>query len=123
MEETYCILVDDEKGWHKNGGPKMTSKSKILFFIFILISGALILFPVIVNAEYAYRKVITVDHTKVPSTLTNFPVLVGISNDNDLKNHVTSANGYDLVFKDGSGTQLNHELEKWEDQRARWWRG
>jgi len=114
MEETYCILVDDEKGWHKNGGPKMTSKSKIWSFIFILISGALILFPVIVNAEYAYRKVITVDHTKVPSTLTNFPVLVGISNDNDLKNHVTSANGYDLVFKDGSGTQLNHELEKWD---------
>ena len=50
---------------------------------------------------YFYRKTLTIDHTKVSSTLTNFPVLVSISNDSDLKNHVTSVNGYDLIFMDG----------------------
>jgi YD repeat-containing protein len=93
---------------------KMTSKSKLGSFIFILISAAILLFPAIVKAEYAYQKAITINHTKVPATLTNFPVLVSIANDNDLKNHVTSPNGYDLVFKDIGGTQLNHELEKWD---------
>jgi YD repeat-containing protein len=92
----------------------MASESKLWSFIFILISGAIILSPVIASAEYAYRKAITIDHTKVSATLTNFPVLVSISNDNDLKNHVTSANGYDLVFKDGSCTKLDHELERWD---------
>ncbi len=92
----------------------MTSKSKLWSFIFVLISGAILLSPVIVNAEYAYRKAITVDHTKVSATLTNFPVLVTISNDNDLKNHVTSVNGYDLVFTDAGGNLLDHELESWD---------
>jgi YD repeat-containing protein len=82
--------------------------------ILILILGAIILSPVIASAEYAYQKPIMIDHTKVSATLTNFPVLVSISNDNDLKNHVTSVNGYDLVFKDGSGTKLAHELERWD---------
>jgi len=63
---------------------------------------------------YFYRKTITIDHTKVPSTLTNFPVLVSISNDSDLKNHVTSVNGYDLIFMDAGGNKLNHELERWD---------
>jgi YD repeat-containing protein len=95
-------------------GRKMTSKSKLWSFILILISGALLLFPAVVKADYAYKKAITIDHTKISATLTNFPVLVSITNDNDLKSHVTSPSGYDLVFKDGSGTQLNHELEKWD---------
>ncbi len=92
----------------------MTSRSKLCTLILFLLSGVFVLFPSIVKADYAYKKAITIDHTKVSATLTNFPTLVSISNDNDLKNHVTSPNGYDLVFKDGSGTQLNHELEKWD---------
>jgi hypothetical protein len=56
---------------------------------------------------FQYGKPITIDHTKVPSTLTNFPVLVSIANDNDLKNHVTSPNGYDLVFTDAIGNPLD----------------
>jgi YD repeat-containing protein len=81
---------------------------------FVLISATILLSPFIANAEYNYRKAITIDHTKVSATLANFPLLVSISNDNDLKNHVTSPSGYDLVFKDGGGSQLNHELEKWD---------
>jgi hypothetical protein len=71
------------------GGQEMgRTKSGLWFAILILISGAIILSPFIANAEYAYRKAITIDHTKVSATLTNFPVLVSILNDNDLKNHV-----------------------------------
>jgi hypothetical protein len=97
------------------GGREMVRiKSGLWVAILILISGATVLSPVIANAEYAYRKAITIDHTKVSATLTNFPILISISDDNDLKNHVTSVNGYDLVFKDGSGTKLAHELERWD---------
>ncbi len=71
--------------------------------------------PTVLLAEnFHYSKTITIDHTKVPSTLSNFPLLVTIANDNDLKNHVTNPNGYDLVFKDAGGARLDHELEKWD---------
>jgi hypothetical protein len=94
----------------------MTSKSKSWSFIITLISGAIILlFPLMTHAlTFQYGRPITIDHTKVPATLTNFPVLISIANDNDLKNHVTNANGYDLVFTDAAGIQLDHELEKWD---------
>ena len=75
-------------------------------FLFILILCAILFsyFPALVHAQtFTYSKVITIDHTKVSAALTNFPVLVSIANDNDLKNHVTSANGYDLIFKDSGG--------------------
>ncbi len=93
----------------------MTSKSKLRSFIFILISVSIILFPVIAHAlTFQYSKPITIDHTKVPATLTNFPALVSIANDNDLKNHVTSPSGYDLVFADAAGNPLDHEIESWD---------
>jgi len=38
-----------KKGWHENGRPEMTSKSKLRSFIFVLISGAMILFPAMVH--------------------------------------------------------------------------
>jgi hypothetical protein len=92
----------------------MNLKSKTKLILFILISGAIVLFPILLHAQtYLYYKPITIDHTKVSASLSNFPVLVSISNDNDLKNHVTNANGYDLIFKDAGGVQLDHELESW----------
>ena len=94
----------------------MTSKSKILAFLFVLTLGAILLSPLISHAvNYEYSKLITIDHTKVPATLTNFPVLVSIANDNGLKNHVTNVNGYDLVFTDAVGNPLDHELERWDN--------
>ncbi len=44
------------KGGMRMEDRKMTSKSKVWSFIFILISGAIFLSPAIVNAEYVYKK-------------------------------------------------------------------
>jgi hypothetical protein len=64
---------------------------------------------------YAYRRPITIDHTKVAnSDQANFPVLISgtFSYLATLANggKVTSANGYDIIFSDSTGTQLL----KWE---------
>ena len=69
--------------------------------------------------NYQYCKKITVDHTQVNSDLTNFPLLVNITGDGDLK---TVANGgrvyhnlgYDIVFKSPSCGQLDHEVEMYD---------
>ena len=47
------------------------------------------------------------------AALTNFPVLIS-TNDTDLKNYVTNATGYDIIFVDSTETtQLDHEIEKY----------
>jgi YD repeat-containing protein len=93
----------------------MKSESKFYFRIFILISAVILLSPTMLRGQsFLYRKAITIDHTKVSVTLANFPVLINASNDNNLKSHVTNPNGYDLVFTDTGGTQLDHELERWD---------
>lgn len=67
---------------------------------------------------YAYRRTITIDHTRVPNTdQTNFPVLITgvypalatVGNGG----HVQSPNGFDIVFtSDNAGANaLNWELE------------
>jgi hypothetical protein len=53
------------------------------------------------NCLWAYRKNITINYEKVPSTQANFPVLVNLSSDNDLKYHARS-DGHDIVFTDAS---------------------
>lgn len=68
--------------------------------------------------SYGYRKRITFDPTRVagPADLTDFPVLINVASDNDLRTtgnsgHVSSTNGYDIVFTAADGvTVLNHEL-------------
>jgi hypothetical protein len=71
------------------------------------------------DTGYQYRKLITIDHTKVPNTdQTNFPILVSLT-DNDLRTvanggHVTSANGYDIIFTDSNGNLLSHEIESYD---------
>ena len=63
---------------------------------------------------------LTIDHTKVPSTQTNFPVLVSLSGTEfkTLGNggHVANANGYDIGFYSDSGgtTKLKWEMEKYD---------
>jgi hypothetical protein len=61
----------------------------------------------------------TIDHTKVPSTQSNFTVLVSVT-DPALKTvanggHVANANGYDIGFYADSGgsTKLKWEVEKY----------
>ncbi len=69
---------------------------------------------------YDFRKLLTVDNTKVSgaSSLTNFPVLLSLT-DSDLATvanggKVLNANGYDIAFTSSDGiTQLDHELESY----------
>src|ERR1051326_1022443 len=70
------------------------------------------------GSSYTYRRMITIDHTKVPNTdQTNFPLLISgtysylatAANGGNVQN----ANGYDVVFASDAGcaTKLDHEVE------------
>ena len=69
---------------------------------------------------YNYRMQITFtsDTAKIPSTQTDFPVLVNLT-EPDLKTvanggHVQNANGYDISFTSSDGsTVLSHEIERY----------
>src|SRR6266478_2308940 len=65
-----------------------------------------------------FSRSLTIDHTQVPSTQTNFPVLVNFTNSAfaTIANggHVSNANGYDIrFFSDAALTTLL----KWEMER------
>jgi len=64
------------------------------------------------NTTWPYRKLITIDHTNVASDLTNFPVVINISQDTDLATRAQD-DGDDITFilYSDNTTQLNHELE------------
>ena len=64
------------------------------------------------DTTWDYSKKITIDHTKVDTTLTNFPILVHIIGDTDLGSHAQD-DGDDILFTmDGDNeTKLNHEIE------------
>jgi hypothetical protein len=58
-----------------------------------------------------YRKNVTIDSGKVSSDLTNFPVLINLS-DTDLHDkQEVQVSGADILFADSSGVQLDHEIE------------
>jgi len=63
------------------------------------------------NPDWGCRKKITIDHTKVSATLTNFPVLFSRT-DIDLKAHAKS-DGSDILFTNSGGTKLKREIEKY----------
>ncbi|MBE3137458.1 MAG: DUF2341 domain-containing protein [Thermoplasmata archaeon] len=64
------------------------------------------------HADWSYRKLITIDHTKIPSTLINFPVLVSLATDANLAADAQN-DGDDICFVKYSDntTKLNHEIE------------
>jgi len=63
------------------------------------------------NANYAYRKNITGMYARGGGALTNFPVLISISNDISLSNYAKT-NGADICFyASNSGALLDHEIE------------
>ena len=69
------------------------------------------------DADYAYKKKITIDHTKVAGDEVNFPVLVSVE-DADLADtanggHIESSYGYDIVFYDDTDTLLAHEIDRY----------
>ena len=68
--------------------------------------------------DWTYRKKITIDHNQVPSTLTDFPILISRT-DADWKDtayggHVAQSDGGDILFTESHGTsKLAHEIEKY----------
>ena len=85
------------------------------------------------DLRFTYRKKITIDYTKVGAScgtdLSNFPMLINISGDANLKTtgnggHVTSASGYDIIFRSAD------DRPSWTTRSratmgplARWWPG
>jgi len=71
--------------------------------------------PLIVNwwsTSWSYRKTITIDHSKISSSQTNFPVLIDFT---DIAVGAKARpDGYDFVFTDLNGTKLNHEIESYD---------
>ena len=72
------------------------------------------------GSSYSLNKTITFDHTKVPSTQTNFPTLVTFT-DASFKStgnggSITSGSGYDIVFSTGAGcgTPMTYEMTYWD---------
>lgn len=64
------------------------------------------------NSSWSYRKMITIDGTKVSANISDFPVLIDIT-DADLISKARS-DGEDIVFTDSSGLRLNHEIESYD---------
>lgn len=74
---------------------------------------------------YTYAKKITINHLKVPATVTDFPVYVTTTDDN-LKlyptGHIRNANGYDLKFftNPSCTTPLSWEPESYDGTAGTW---
>jgi len=63
------------------------------------------------NSSWNYKKSITFNHSQVPSTLTNFPVLVNLSSDTGLASYAQD-DGDDICFVNSSeSVKFNHEIE------------
>jgi hypothetical protein len=65
-------------------------------------------------SDWGYKKLITIDHTKVKATLTDFPVLISLT-DADLKDTDNGGpvqpDGDDIMFTLTNCTKLSHEIE------------
>ncbi len=85
----------------------------LFLFVFSLLSGGA---ADAQPAGYTYYKVITIQASEVEGTgtLTDFPVLISITN-SDLQANVQNPNGYDIIFAtDVNGNNiLNHEIESY----------
>jgi hypothetical protein len=65
------------------------------------------------DVNWSYRKSITIDHSKVISDMTDFPVLINLASDSELHSYAQS-NGNDILFTTSNGlTKLNHEIEQY----------
>jgi len=66
------------------------------------------------DTNWQLRKEITINSAQVASTLTDFPVLISMT-DTDLGS-LAQVDGDDILFTAGDGvTQLSHEIESWND--------
>ena len=66
------------------------------------------------DADWGFRKKITIDHTKVDADLTDFPVLINYDEEGDLKAYA-QADGDDILFTASDGiTKLSHQIENYD---------
>ena len=66
------------------------------------------------NCQWAFRKRITINHTRVAADLTDFPVLINLASDADLAARALD-NGNDLLFTAADQvTKLSHEIERFD---------
>src|SRR5581483_8867134 len=116
---------------------RLINKSKIFNYYLPLILTAVLIFSALAAYEiflsntkvaeagwyqtggtWGYRKPITIDHTKVPSTQANFPTLFNVT-DSDLKTtgnggKVGRSDGLDMVFTQADGTTaLSYEMDSY----------
>jgi len=108
------------KLWKQVASSKHVFGAITIFVLLLMVSFASMLIIIVPPAsaaytDFGYRKLITIDHTKVGETLTNFPVWVyNVSNDfKDSSNGgVILPNGSDIAFYSfDNSTKYNHEIE------------
>lgn len=66
------------------------------------------------NYNWHYRKKININSLNVIDDLVDFPILINLFSDNDLKNN-TQSDGDDIVFTDVAGNKLAHEIEYYNE--------
>jgi hypothetical protein len=65
------------------------------------------------DCGWGFRREITIDHTLVPGTQSNFPVLVSLTSDAGLGAHA-QVSGNDILFTSSDGTtKIPHEIESY----------
>ncbi|MHA2334453.1 MAG: DUF2341 domain-containing protein, partial [Candidatus Hodarchaeales archaeon] len=64
-----------------------------------------------ISANFLFRENITIDHTKVSATLTNFPLLIDLHDTNLHDTNSVQSDGDDIIFTDPSGKKLAHQIE------------
>jgi len=99
--------------------PRRTAR---VLLAFLFAAFLLLAFLPQAGATYSHSKRITIDHARVAgdSNFTDFPVLVRITDDEDLKTvanggQVHHPSGYDIIFTDSDrATPLDHEIETYD---------
>ena len=65
---------------------------------------------VTLDTSWSYERVITIAYGITAENLTDFPLLIAITDDSDLYTYAQT-NGEDIVFTDSDGTRLPYEIE------------
>ena len=94
----------------------MKNKRKITIGSILVVICLFSIIPIPLSAEtswydtdWRYRKLITIDADKVAGDLTDFPVLISLT-DSDLADYAQNF-GEDIFFTTSEGTKLSHEIE------------
>jgi len=91
---------------------RLNGLSTLALLLGAFVAAAIVIHPVFGtwwNSGWRFRKMITINHTKVATDLADFPVLINIS-DSSLASRAQT-DGDDIVFTDNLDVKLNHEIE------------